>query len=240
MQQHQHALAIDNGLGRLELVGILNQRYYEIVVQAGKKAELVGSAIGYLQQVGLLNDETLRPVAQKNPELDIWPPLDGMQRSGELNEATSQAFLWTGPAELHVLTHRLDQMIAHGVYLISQDVEKGKTALLLGLELKKELKEFYERPAEEQRENLSVFKDSFLHQLHSKDDEMAIHREKWKIIVANIAIALTGVGLIALGIHYALNRQCFFALTKREQLIEHIEKTEWLSPACSVLSRQRP
>lgn len=232
MQKHQYALAIHNGLGRLERLGILNQKYFEIVVHAGKKAKSVGSAIGYLQQVGLLNDETLQVVAQKNMVLNIWPPLYGMTQSGELNEETSHAFLWTGPSELQLLTHRLDQMIAHGVYLISQDVEKGKTALLLGLELKKELKEFFERPPEEQKENLSIFKESFMHQLHSKDGEMGIHREPWKIIVANVAIAFTGIGLIVLGIQYALNKRCFFARTQREQLIEHIGETEWLSPAC--------
>lgn len=230
MKQHQHACAIHNGLGRLELQGILNQRYFEIVVHAGKKAKSVGSAIGYLHQVGLLNDETLQVVTQKEMVLNIWPPLYGMKKSGELNEETSRAFLWTGPSELHLLTHRLDQMIAHGVYLISQDVEKGKAALLLGLELKKELKDFFERSPEEQKENLNGFKASFMHKLHSKDDEMAIHRTQWRIIVTNIAIALTGIGLIALGIQYALNKQCFFAHTQREQLIEHIAETEWLSP----------
>ncbi len=69
-----------------------------------------------------------------------------------------------------------------------------------------------------------------MHKLHLKDDDMAIHREQWKIIVANIAIALTGIGLIALGIQYALNKRCFFAHTQREQLIENIAQTEWLSP----------
>ncbi|CEG56855.1 J domain-containing protein [Legionella fallonii] len=233
MQQHQHACAIHNGVGRLQLVGILNQKYFEIVLLAGKKAKSVGSAIEYLYEVGLLNDETLRVVSQKNMVLNIWPPLYAMEKSGELNEETSRSFLWTGPPALHLLTHRLDQMIAHGVYLISQDVEKGKTALLLGLELKKDLKAFFERPLEEQKENLSLFKESFMHKLHAKDDEMAIHREQWKIIVVNIAIALTGIGLIALGIQYALNKRCFFAPTQREQLIENIAQTEWLSPGCS-------
>ncbi len=232
MPLHQHACAISNGLSRVQATGILNQKYFEIVLLAGKKAKSVGSAIEYLYEVGLLNDKTLHVVSQKNMTLNIWPPLYAMEQSGELNKETSQAFLWTGPPALHLLTHRLDQMIAHGVYLISQDVDKGKIALLLGLELKQDLKTFFERPPEEQKENLSVFKESFMHKLHLKDDEMTIHREQWKIIVANIAIALTGIGLIALGIQYALNKRCFFALTQREQLIDNIAQTEWFSPDC--------
>ncbi len=232
MQQHQHARAIDEGLGRLKLVGILNQRYFEAVVEAGSEGQSIGYHLESLQLVGLVNDENFKIIVQRKFKGDIYLPLKEMQDAGLLNKKSSQAFLWTGPSELQLLTHRLDQMIAHGVYLISQDVEKGKTALLLGLELKKELKEFFERPPEEQKENLSIFKESFMHQLHSKDGEMGIHREPWKIIVANVAIAFTGIGLIVLGIQYALNKRCFFARTQREQLIEHIGETEWLSPAC--------
>ncbi len=58
---------------------------------------------------------------------------------------------------------------------------------------------------------------------------MSVHRAEWKIITTNIAIALTGFGLIALGIYYALYKQCFFASTKRESLINKISQNDWLS-----------
>lgn len=60
---------------------------------------------------------------------------------------------------------------------------------------------------------------------HSKDDVMTTHRAYWKVIIANILIALTCIGLIALGVQYATNGHCFYAKTKREKLVDSIEKT---------------
>jgi hypothetical protein len=59
---------------------------------------------------------------------------------------------------------------------------------------------------------------------------MSLHRTIWKNILTNIVIALTGVGLIALGVQYAMKRQGFFAQTKREQLIEIINENHWILP----------
>lgn len=226
--QHQYGSTINKGLGRLQFANILNQRYFDAVVSAGKEAETLGCNLGALQVFGLLNNESLKVLLQKKLEKIIYPPLASLEKAGLLNQNTSAAMAWSPPAELDLLAHRINQMIAHGIYLLSEDVKKGKTALLLGLELRQELKSFSERSPVEQHNNLSHFKQSFQEKLHSTDKDMAIHRSEWKFIVANIALALTGIGLIALGIHYAINKQCFFSKTQREQMVEQIAHTQWL------------
>lgn len=127
-----------------------------------------------------------------------------------------------------LLTYRIDKLIDYGLYLFNKNIEQGKAALYLGLELKKSLRQFTEKSPIDQRHELNNFKQAFMEKLHSKNKEMAIHRNEWQIIIANIAIALTGIGFITLGIHYALTKQCFFAQTKRQELIQQIAQTKWV------------
>ncbi len=179
----------------------------------------------------MLNKENIDMIRQKKFKAIVCPQLFALKKANHLNQETSEYLSWEGPAELQTLNHRIHQMVAYGIYLLDCDVSKGKTALLLGLELKKELKQFFELPNTKQAEELTNFKKSFLTKLHSKDAEMAIHRSQWKMIVANIAIAFTGIGLLALGIHYALTGQAFFSPTQRQKLVQDIAETEWLGPS---------
>lgn len=105
--------------------------------------------------------------------------------------------------------------------------------MLLALELKQDLKAFYEKPTEEQIATKAAFKQSFLKKLHSKDGEMSIHRERWKVIVANVAIAFTGLGLFAIGVNLLIHKQGLFTQTKREKLIRNVENSDWLAPSFS-------
>jgi hypothetical protein len=100
----------------------------------------------------------------------------------------------------------------------------------LALELKIDLKAFFEQQPEEQSRLKEEFKASFIQKLHLKDGQMSIHREYWKVIIANVFIAFTGLGLFAIGINYLVNGRVFFAQTKREKLIETVENTAWLAP----------
>jgi hypothetical protein len=43
-----------------------------------------------------------------------------------------------------------------------------------------------------------------------KDGQMSIHREYWKVIIANVFTAFTGLGLFAIGINYLVNGRVFF------------------------------
>jgi len=228
--QKMHSLAIIRGLSRLNHAKILTQDYFEMLITAGPEATKVGHHLETLNKSGLLTAETINIITKRKFNNHIFVPCIAMRRSGELNEESSRVAMWQGPVEVHALNQRLDQLVAYGIYLLSCDVEKGKLAMLHGLALKKEVKNFFERPTVEQTQRLPAFKTSFLIQLHSKDAHMGVHRDEWKVIVANIAIALTGFGFIALGIHYAATGQCFFASTQRQKLVDKVAEVHWLVP----------
>jgi TPR repeat protein len=85
-------------------------------------------------------------------------------------------------------------------------------------------------------EEEKAFKLEFSKLLHSKDKEMQSHRKAWKPIVANILIALTGIGLVAIiakvTAHavsspiFSKNKAFFFAQTQTERLAKKIEKSD--------------
>nr|HAT8713574.1 DnaJ domain-containing protein [Legionella jordanis] len=229
MHHKQYDLEIGCGLARLKLLGILDQRLFEIVVRSGKHAKSVGSELEGLKFAGILNEENLKIVAYTILGKSVWKPLWAMKREGFLTKEHSDALLWQGPQDLCNLNHHLNQMVAHGLYLLSCDPVKGKTAMLLALELKQDLKAFYEKPTEEQIAIKDAFKQSFLKKLHSKDGEMSTHRERWKVILANVAMAFTGLGLFAIGVNLLIHKQGLFTQTKREKLLKAVEKSEWLN-----------
>lgn len=126
MHHKKYDLEIGCGLGRLKLVGILDQHLFEIVVRSGKHAKSVGSELEGLKFVGILNEENLKIVAYTIPGKSVWKPLWAMKREGFLTKEHSDALLWQGPQELCNLNQHLNQMVAHGLYLLSCDPEKGK------------------------------------------------------------------------------------------------------------------
>lgn len=132
---------------------------------------------------------------------------------------------WEGTEEIKPLIETLNQLFAHGLYLLTKDIEKAHVAINLATDLKKDLRDFMDLSPKERKQKKSQFKQQFINKLHSKDDVMTTHRAYWKVIIANILIALTGIGLIALGVQYATNGHCFYAKTKRENLVDSIEKT---------------
>ncbi len=83
-----------------------------------------------------------------------------------------------------------------------------------------------------------LFKDEFTQLLHSKDDEMGKHRMILKPIFANILIALSGIGLVAIVLNasfrigsalinnkkISLNNSFFFAKTNSDQKIDEVEE----------------
>lgn len=227
LQNKKYIAKIEYAFGRLMLVGLLNQKYFDILVHTGKSARTIASSLETLQLMGFLNEASLHTIIHKIPDAYIWKPLLIMEQEGLLTKAHSAVVLWKGPNELIELNYHIEQMLAHGLFLLSCDVEKAKVALLLALELKKDLKNFFEQPSEEQEVMKEQFNLYFLHKIHSKDSEMSLHRAFWKVLVANILIAFTGIGLVALGINYAFNGGCFFSQTKREQLIKSIENASF-------------
>ena len=116
-------------------------------------------------------------------------------------------------------------MFAYGVYLLSckDGIEKGKAIMGLALELKGDIKTFSEYPKAQQLAQKESFKIGFITKLHSKDDLMSEHRAYWKVLVANVLIAFTGIGLFAIGMHYLQTGHVFFAKTQCNNLIHDAE-----------------
>ncbi len=102
----------------------------------------MGSVLEDLYNVGLITDENLNTVEKIFPNLiKIRTALSELEKNGFLDKnKMSTISSWNGPQELHLLNHQINQMIAHGIYLLHFDAEKGKVCLLLGLELKDDLK----------------------------------------------------------------------------------------------------
>lgn len=59
--------------------------------------------------------------------------------------------------------------------------------------------------------------------LQTKDNIMKSHRAEWKIIVANILVALTVLGAVAVGVNYFLNSTLLGGHTKRQNLLKEVE-----------------
>lgn len=224
LQHKKNIRVICRALPPLKEENILNQNFFNIILEAGKDAETVGNNIGWLKGLGILNQETLEMVLSKLRGIDISTELYNMQREGTLIDAHSEMLLWSGSPELSLLTHRIHQMFSYGLFLLSCDVEKGEKSMFLALELKNMLKNFYEMPPLEQPIKKEQFSKDFLKKLHSADDVMSAHREHWKIITANIFIAATVLGLVAI----AINRGLFFSKTNRQKQIAGV-KNEFLS-----------
>ena len=107
--------------------------------------------------------------------------------------------------------------------------EKARHAMHLASTLKTLLLDFVEKPDGEQQAGLQAFKDVFsttLHDSHLKIDDAALgrHRKAWKVIVANTLLALTGIGLLAIGINLAVHQRFFWQRTRREELRDETEE----------------
>ena len=232
MANKQHSHPISNGVDYLAIAGLLNQSFFEEIVLCGKDAETVGSALKTLNEFNLLNDMNRQRVIRLAKKTDIDLLLDNsflsMEQQGLLTAEKGEALQWTGTKALHPLSLRIDEMFAYGLYLLNHDTAKAETAMLLALDLKNALRTFFAKPLAEQVRLQHEFKTEFMQLLRSKNKVMAEHRAYWKVIVANIAIALTGIGLLALGAYYLHSGQCFFAKTQREKLRDAIKQDAWL------------
>ncbi len=235
--------SIKKGMYQLSQHDLVNQKNLERVVGAGMRGELMGRLLKDLHVFNLSTPETEAMVSEciveELPLGDYWLPecpdilytrLLRMQDKGLLPSEKTKNLNWEAPSELNELCSRINQMFAYGLYLLCcyDGEEKGREVLSLALELKASLRQFIEKPSEEQASNKSQFQKGFIKKLHSHDKTMSEHRAHWKVVVSNVLIAFTGIGLFALGLHYLRTGHAFFAQTRREQLIEQVEQSKWL------------
>ena len=131
------------------------------------------------QNANLLEDEngeTALSIAQKN----------GAQEIIEL--------LLTNPR--YKLFATIDSLKKYGVLLKNQGASKGQIAIDLAADLKLQADLFFKKAA--MPGEFKAFQDEFSLLLNSKNQEMSEYRTCWSTIIANIAIALTGIGALLL------------------------------------------
>ncbi|CEK10112.1 hypothetical protein [Legionella hackeliae] len=134
------------------------------------------------------------------------------------------------------LLDQLKVMEKYGNSLLEVDSLKGHTAIKLVENLRNFIDEFKINALIKQpgREEINHFKVNFKGILHREDKLMEDHRKIWKPIIANILIALTGIGLVAIAVNTSIkffndekikiNNTLFFAKTHGQKEIEEIEK----------------
>lgn len=123
------------------------------------------------------NDETALSIAKKNGA----------------NEITELLTLTFPQDQLFATIHSLKE---YGILLKSQGASKGQIAINLAAALKLQADTFFKKAATPNE--LKAFQDEFSLLLNSKNHEMSEYRTSWSTIIANIAIALTGIGALLL------------------------------------------
>ncbi|KTD81766.1 hypothetical protein [Legionella waltersii] len=119
----------------------------------------------------------------------------------------------------------------------SLEALKGATVVTLADGLEQQVNDFLQSiktNPKEMKKRLEDFKREFIVLLNSKNKEMQHHRAIWKPIVANVLIALSGIGLFLLGCRLAkqvysqqpmtVNNCLFFAKTSSEIKQQQVQK----------------
>lgn len=157
--------------------------------------------------------------------------------------------------DLSPLFNEIDQMKKYGLQLKQGESSRAKGNLVVELseQLNHNLLNFLlelrnTMPSDTIKERTAAFRQQFKELAHTQDQSLHQHRAIWKPIVANILLALSGIGLLALigkAIAHtidaakekkpiSLNRSVFFAETKSQKHVgaieESLEKTELSNP----------
>jgi hypothetical protein len=123
------------------------------------------------------------------------------------------------------LQNKINELECYGSHIALTHPDKGNKVISLAKELNVLLLSFLDKPYLEQQRTFSQFKNDFVKKLHSEDTIVSTHRAYWKVICANILIALTGIGAILLGInYYATSGSLFFSKTQTQQKVDTIER----------------
>lgn len=111
---------------------------------------------------------------------------------------------------------------------------KNTTSYQTILDLAKELTERTQNLRSQLRTNqnpnpidLVSFKKDFVSLLHANDPLIKTHRKPWKVIIANILLALTGVGALVLACNSLVQKKAilFFNKTGREKQVDKIDNS---------------
>jgi hypothetical protein len=227
---------------------------------AGLKTENATIQANHKIRQGYVGEKTVFKTLLDNPEIDTSLKEEGRRLLRQFNTVESNAAstleeLRIAAAALtverkkiqdshairrlyHDVYSKIAVMKAYGQGLLTDDHIKGTAVVALSEALKAKADTFVmsyrERPLD-----IATFESEFTHLLHSQDAAMNHHRHQWKPIVANILLALTVVGLIAIMIKAGLqaihpkgnaddpnrtfNHSLFFAKTRTQEKLESIE-----------------
>jgi ankyrin repeat protein len=130
------------------------------------------------------------------------------------------------------LFHAISEMKEYGDHLKTKGVLKGGVATELAVNLYSKAEIFFQKSADDMKREFPQFKQEFSQLLKSKNKELGQYRFAWPTIIANIAIALTGIGaLLLVGrlLHSAVagGRPLFFfqkSRTSGEEQVDNINE----------------
>lgn len=118
------------------------------------------------------------------------------------------------------LYQHIDTLQVHGKKIGGVD---GNNAKDYAQQLKKLAGEYMISLLPHALSNKGQIREHFSNTLAQAQNTMKSHRKVWRPILANIAIAATGIGLLALVAKFLTTGQAFFAETKRQKIIKEIE-----------------
>ncbi|MFJ1269650.1 hypothetical protein ACD661_13885 [Legionella lytica] len=128
---------------------------------------------------------------------------------------------WQAPAELTRLRASIKAMHTYGLGLKTTCPKKADAAMQLAVELTKDLQNYYANAAEARNEE--AFKKAFHQKLHSHDELMSTHRNYAKVVLANIAIALTGIGLAVIVVSLLVRGHGLYNATQGQNKVNDID-----------------
>lgn len=143
---------------------------------------------------------------------------------------TSPDFTEKKKAYLLKLLHHIDQLYSHGKTLAIKSPEDSEkvTALTERLAQTATLYFLSQHLNPNDTRTPAALKEQFQLALYENAGSMGNHRELWKPILANIAIAATGIGLIALVVQFVTTGTGFFAQTQRKKTVNEIDRGFYL------------
>lgn len=211
----RHRQKIDSFGPAIGILGdnkVLTQETLEFLISLPQKAHYTAHMWTEFLEADLWNDDLWQAIKQQRIWGSIYHQLREMTEDGIITDEARQAVKWQGPEVLRPLNRQVHELLIHGAHLLHlHQHQKGKTVFQLALELKIEIKAFWQQPLAERKANFDAFKQRIADKLAANTPTLAFHRDPWFVIKANILTALTGIGLLLMGMNYALTGQfCLF------------------------------
>lgn len=199
-------------IGLLAEANVLTQYYLELLFNLPNNVLMTAAMLASFLAVDLLNEDVFKAIKQQRISGNIWHSLHDMVEDETLTDPVREALKWQGPPALKTLNTHVHELLIHGAFLLDRRHKaKGRVVFQLALELKYDIKTFWEQPLAKRQAQFPVFRQIIAAKLHHHQLMLSLHRDAWFIIKANILTALTGIGLLLMGVNYALTGQfCLF------------------------------